>query len=703
MKRKWFNPSLYIDALLQLRVVGVTYLIIIEISALLTCISAYLGSIRLADLNVSREITYTLLKANPVYLFIVTIFSPIMSLIIFNFLNKRNASDVFHALPDRRTSLFLSLFAAVMSWIAVGILLSTTTTIIGFVFFMPQTVTFEFSSVWALFYALGSGLFTAGLTALAMSLTGTLFSNFAVAGLIALAPRLFIMVFITSLCSLLPILPSDAIPFWLQERNNPIFFLFENLFSTQANVSPFQTIYAFIIGVLYIAAALIIFCRRKSETADKSAPNRILQTAFRLIFTMLICLIPCTAILNTVSYSTEFPGAETIFGFVVLYIIALIGYFVYELITTRRARNLLRAVPALGILVLLNVLFIGGALTIRELTLRDTPDAEDIASVRFLNLNAVSYNKFFNDGIEKIEFKDREINRIISTALQDAAKKLRYGNKNITKDALFIVNIELDGRSMTRRLSLSYEEFSGLFNQLLKNDDFLKFYKILPEFDEVNISISRNTRLQLSDADLKSLYTTFKAEVETLDFKTWFDYINNNSFSGDRLHQSDYIYLPDELTLIDKKDGYIRNIPLSSLLPNTSSQYMKFSNHIIEDSVITDMRNSQSEYGFEINGFGFVDEFGTSKAVFIFVSPGFRPQPEQDFLNDLADLFERKRGLPVDINKPFWAVREKNTGRYFYFNSDSSALPANLPKGHKYYEPQTVYYSTTTVAHTAYT
>ncbi len=637
------------------------------------------------------------------YLFIVTVFAPIMSLMIFNFLNKRNASDVFHALPDRRSSLFLSLFAAVMSWIAAGILLSTITTIVGFMFFMPQTVIFEFSSVWTLFYALGSGLFTAGLTALAMSLTGTLFSNFAVAGLIALAPRLFIIVFISSLCSLLPILPRNAIPSWLQERNNPIIFIFEDLFLTQANVSLFQTIYTFIIGAIYIAVALIIFCRRKSETADKSAPNRILQTAFRLIFTMLICLIPCMAILSTVSYSTEFPGAETIFGYVVLYVIAVIGYFVYELITTRRARNLVRAVPALGILVLINVLFIGGALTIRELTLRDTPDAEDIDSVRFLDLNAVSYSKFYNDGIEKIQFKDSEINRIISTALQDATDKLKYGNKNITKDVQFIVNIELDERSMTRRLSLSNEEYNVLFGQLLKNDDFLKFYKVLPEFDEANISISSNTSLQLSNAELKSLYATLKAEVETLDFKTWFDYINNNNFSGGQPHQGDYIYLPDALTLIDKKNGYVKNIPLSSLLPNTSSQYMKFSNRISEDRLIMGMRDANSGYGYEINGFGFVDEYGTPKAVFIFVSSEFRPEPEQDFLNDLADLCEEKRDLPVDINKPFWAVRDNASGRYFYFNSNSSELPANLPRGHKYYEPQTVYYSTTTVAHTVYT
>ena len=68
---------------------------------------------------------------------------------------------------------------------------------------------------------------------------------------------------------------------------------------------------------------------------------------------LVICLIPLTDIFSaTVVHNWS---AGRIYGIVVWYIIAVIVYFLYELISTRKWKTLLRTIPGLGLLALVNV------------------------------------------------------------------------------------------------------------------------------------------------------------------------------------------------------------------------------------------------------------------------------------------------------------------------------------------------------------
>ena len=685
--KKYFNPALYIDALRQLRVVGVTYIVILEISAILSCISLNITYSR-GFLSKSYFPAPTLLRANPLMLLIVLVFSPILTLVLFHFLNKRNASDVYHSLPDRRASLFLSLFAAVLSWIAAGVLLSTVTSAAGMMFFMPPAVTFDASSVPVdMFYFIAAGFFIAAVVAFSMSITGTLFTNITVAALITLAPRLLILVFTSSLKSLLPILPEESLPEILSSQNNPVFFVGSSIFSGANNsVTVFQLIYALVVFIIYTAAALFLFRGRKSETADKSATNRILQAVFRITFAMVVCLIPCMTILNSTRY--DLTTGTTLFSILVFYVIAVVVYFLYELITTRKAGNLLRAIPALGILLILNIAFLGGVSAVRELTLREKPEADEITGVRFLRLNIPLYGQYGSGELKDLRFEDTEIKQIISDTLKDTVYNLK-NTRTYLQDRLCTVKIELNGRSITRRLSIPDGDYNKIFNILFKRDDFKKIYKILPDVREVRFSLNGNPSA-LNSEETARLYEILRKEVNSLEFSVWFQYLRNNTgpYSGGSPRRADYIYLTDSLSVYSEESGenyFSQYFPLSSLLPKTVNFYMTRSNRKADGSMINSMREITQDSSYIVYGFNFKDTNGTPKDVNLYIDQGYvnKFHEIKTLFGEIADLCEDNLAKEVDITKPIWFILDKRSGKYLYVNSNSSVLPQNLPEESK--------------------
>ena len=78
----------------------------------------------------------------------------------------------------------------------------------------------------------------------------------------------------------------------------------------------------------------------------------------------------------------------------VCYLGAVFLYFLYELFTTRKWRSLLQSIPALGILLVMNGLFIGGVTVAYYSTKSIQPAAEDIQAVRFIEED--NTNEYFS-------------------------------------------------------------------------------------------------------------------------------------------------------------------------------------------------------------------------------------------------------------------------------------------------------------------
>lgn len=676
--RRFFSSNLYLDGLRQLRVVGVTYLVILMISSIFFSV--------FAGINYSSYYEFTMYQTNRFLPIIVIIFAAIFTIFIFSFMNKRNASDVFFALPARRAALFFSYFAAVLSWMIFGIIVSSLLSILGFAVYMPDTVTLVVSTIpgTVLYYIL-TGFFISSIAAIAMSLTGTLFSNLAVFLLIAFAPRLFGLVFKYSLQDMLPIMPDEALPYWLIEKNNPIFYFFGQLVSGLSQITMYQIIYLLVLSTAYTAVAAVLFTCRKSETADKSAPNRLVQAVFRLTFSMLVCLIPCKNILD--SYRTS--DHIHIFYYVVFYTIALVVYFLYELITTHKVKNLLRIVPTLGVLVLMNLGFIGGIHIIRGIALADSPSAKDIASVRILDMYSSFFGYKSNNEIKNIRFDNMEVREIIAANLEESIQKIKQ-NKHDYDDNLIKVLIDLKGRTMAREFYISNEECENLMFHLLKNPDFKNTYKTLHDTDSANYYMSNNP-YGFTEREIADICDTFRREVNDMEFDEWMKFISTSSYHTDYVVYGEFLYLPQAIQIISKnsENWYFREYSISSATPKTANKYMKLVNRYSDKSIISSLSNIGAQEHLSVRGYSFMDRNGKRVDCESYaLSPS--GQKDLEFSVYLASLYNKQKNLDIDITKPLWVVNDGQTGKTLYINQPDGVLPDCAPEGIQPIAPNTI-------------
>lgn len=79
------------------------------------------------------------------------------------------------------------------------------------------------------------------------------------------------------------------------------------------------------------------------------------------------------------------------FVFLVFYLVAALVYFAYELITTKKWKNLLTALPGLGIVALLNVGILLGMHAVEKHIVAQRPAMQEIESVSFCSTDGTDY------------------------------------------------------------------------------------------------------------------------------------------------------------------------------------------------------------------------------------------------------------------------------------------------------------------------
>lgn len=469
-REKWFSAGLYREGLHQLRTVGIIYLVILELGAILSYLARV---INVSQYKIHDEIlSIHMLSANMILCITVVIFTCIMVLYLFQFLSKRSACDFYHALPHTRACLFTSFYAAVLTWMFAGILLSFLTSFIGFICFGSEVPLIIQTIPSSLLFILTACFYLTSALVLAVSLSGTLFNNIVTAGLIIAAPRCFFYIFAKSLTSSIRILSSDFLPAFFKFAIHPLFNMYSELFFAQTLLYPItektdlanlnqscyqSSLFSLIIGVLYVITAFIVFRYRRSETAGQSANSRILQTIFRLGFAMLFCLIPYLFIID--QYSNGFDiTISNLFISIVLYILALCGYFLYELITTKKTKNLVRSIPALLVLFALNIGLYAGYYGARASILNKTPAADEIKGITILYGDGIGFDgsgrktNYYTYANERIE--NEEVNRIISENLRQDATLIKAGGSAYSD---FLVQNSKAGRYYTIKIELPWQ------------------------------------------------------------------------------------------------------------------------------------------------------------------------------------------------------------------------------------------------------
>ena len=418
---------------------------------------------------------------------------------------------------------------------------------------------------------------------MAMMLTGTTFTNLILAVLIILLPRLFFLVFSSSLRSILPVLPSDGYINFLDVRYNlAVNYLMFNFFHTRANdLFTFWPggLYMLGLGILYLLGCVPLFKRRKSELAQQPAPNRKLQAVYRICVSMVVCLYPCRILLQSVQDFSRIQSS-TVFLLAACYFVALFVYFLYELITTKKLQNLVRAIPGVAVLICLNLAFVFGGSLYYHTVLHIRPSASSIRSVTFVqpqfDAEVPTYAAL---KIRGIEYRDERLNQIIASSLNSTLEHVLNNEWDETiyseehPVTLEAVRIDLGHFSILRTVMIPLEYKSEVMSIMQRDDAFQEAFMDLPSPDEVKLSSPESP---LSSSAVREIYATLRDEVRTLPFESWYSYMKTYPLKSYADMKNDQ----PSLSAITAKgfsglNSYSTTYVLSNLTPRTATAFMQ--------------------------------------------------------------------------------------------------------------------------------
>lgn len=641
MKKSWFNYKLYLDGINQLKIIGIMGAIIMACASFLIPMgynienTNYGESVNRVWTVIGRVCSYDILEMNPCIVFTFLAVVPLMTLYLFGYMNKRNACDFYHAIPDTRESLFTSYGAAVLSWNVVLVIESVLISIISAGIFEYVELRPEKVAITVINLIVGC-MFMFGVFAIAMSVTGTIFSNLAVAVMILVAPRVIATSYIVFISESNPLITSYGLTGgFFDDRLNVVTNLVTGLVirGEYEGIYMWRSfVYTLVVGLIYCGFGMWLFKIRKSETATQSAVNNVLQSILRLIPAMLICLLPIVFIFESIigQYSID---ARDIYILAVFYIIAIIAYVLYELITTKKFKNVIKSLPGLVWLLIYNVVMVVAMVIGYNVLLNDIPDVSDVKSVNIClgyYYDDEEIGEYNVDKFSKVDYESEEIKELLVGALKrnvEAVKKneslYAYESKEdeYNSSILRTVKVTFDEGlfSGERQIYLSRQESVRLMELLSQNEEAKNAIYEVVDFDEVSVITGGNN---LSNDTLKNLYLAYMEELKTLDFGQALDITMNGASSS-----------IGSIRIVMKNGKYIA-VPMTIELPKTQQLFVDETNKAnMADNGINDFIDKYDKGVVAAESAGIDDPFECSGNIYI------RTYENGKYLNNVSGYY----------------------------------------------------------------
>ena len=566
-----WNKNLYKEGLRQSTLVGIIFASILLLGAFVFPISNIAQARRSGRIMIIEYFQF-----NPLLVGAFCLFAPLCTLSLFSFLNRRNRSDFYHSLPYKRGTIFFSYLTSVLTWV-IGTVLCCSFITFTIYFFGADAVSLNFAQIFAfLFNIVSACIMVTGAVLLAMSITGTLFSNIMTALLIIFLPRTILSLFFTTLSRLTLVTSAASYGLLGQAHYNIPFGFVLGIFngSTDMALCDFHSgLYTLIVGLVYTAVAAFAFKHRKSETSGMPAPNRRVQTVIRTAFAFLFCAIGCSLILS---------GSGTNVLTYVFFIIGLMVYFAYELITTKKLPNIVKFLPSWLYLVLLCAVFVSGVLLLKTADLSVSWDTDRIRSVSITADREQGHPRYEDLKMNEIQIEDETFLRMISEILEDRqalAKKSAdlFNANNLYRYRMVRVTMK-DGKTHLRYLWLSDRENEQFEKFLLNAGIYDAVYGERPQYP-ASVSMSD---LSLTKEQTMALYEIYEKEVSNLNMHSWI-YLNTGSSlftdsSGKSFLPISGNIMGFEVNGLYGVTQYSNFYPLTALTPETYSAYLAYLN-----------------------------------------------------------------------------------------------------------------------------
>lgn len=493
MKNKFINKNLYIEGLHQLKNPFIITLVIMFSSSILFPI-LYLSDYY-SDYSYFSYYYDNIFRYNYFLAIIPYICAPIFAFLIYSFLFKRKSSDFYHSLSFKRTTLFVSFTASAATMLTVLVLISTLTTFItidlflliktnGIINSLIVEDSFYSSIIPTALNLIAASMLTVSGIAIGCAVSGRFFSALVTAAIILFCPRIFIGLIISAFKSTNYIIDNNYFNIPLGNDYNALTGAFLNDYSEYKSV-----IYSLILALIYFVIAAIIFNKRKSETAANMSMSKVPQAIVRIVFSMIFC-IPATLTF----YTDRFTDNKS--TCLILWFFGIIAYFLFEIITQRSVKTLLRALIQFVFVIILNIAILGGLYLGEYAVEAYNPDEKSLQSVKIAERSYYSdYFDFFipepeyyyddednyqnYQNIENYEIKNDKIEKILCEALKTTEE---YSDYYSSYDYEFTVCFKDNNGSVKyRNVALTQTEMNNLCYELAKDNGFFKAATTFPK------------------------------------------------------------------------------------------------------------------------------------------------------------------------------------------------------------------------------
>lgn len=532
MTNRLFNFHLFQEGVRQSRSVGLIGLITTVAFTLLMSVGM------IGDKTVfGAQQTYSFGSVGAVLIAQYCIFSPIMVFCLFRYLNRRNASDFYHAIPHKRVTLHLSYFAAVMFWNVITTL--TVTASILVVYATMADGTLQYGTLFSFVCNMLAAQFSvAAGVLLAMSITGTAFSNLLVSLIILLMPRIVITAMssmIQDICIIADVYEQAPLldPSLNIVSGIPITFI-SSFFNGNADPGrclsdPVCGLYTLCLGSITLIGAMLLLNRRKSETATKAAPARWLQAVYRIAFGTVLGL-PAVAVLFDAIISNNLKNnfnPTTFFGFLFG---AILFYYILELIATKKPKNLLTAIPGMLIFLVIDAAILMACFGLGNSILQFSPEAEDIHHITI----TIRDDNYFTADTSTIPIEDPQAKAIAAEGLEKTIDLVKNKQISFHQDhgiipnyvggpgfATYKIGFNTDDGTTYRYVVLNGEQVDQLVNAISSHDEYQEsFYEFPPE-SAVQQGTFAHGNKEPSQKEAVALYRSYIEEAKSLPFDTW--------------------------------------------------------------------------------------------------------------------------------------------------------------------------------------
>ncbi len=593
-----FNPKLYRDGIKQLKMQGIVLMILTMMTTAIPVIIQLLEirQWQYQDTEALHYATHTGMHLSLLAFMLVG--SYVLTYGAFKYLNKRSASDIYDSLPNTRACTFISLACSVMTWIGMVVFANMLLQFLLSFLFSGGHMAIGGTIKYLVFYLLASAV-VASSTLLGMSVTGTAFTNFVASGLTLCLPRAIITLFEVMAVLAGQIVTLSGMPRILSPANNfalamPFSLLFNYKFDYV--LGRWQGyVYTFLLFALIFAIALYSFIKRKSETAGKPSSGKITQVFFRCSLTF-----PFLAMFFGVFVSGIYDEYYMDMSYcVILMTVAVAVFFLYEILTLKSLRSMLRSIPSFLIIVAISALITYLGVLCGNHLRNQVPTVDEVESVQ-IKSSAGSFSvtrdeslDYYSDKAAKIDYNDEGTISCVLEILAQNSDRHSYNNLTYSDSRDLIIKLK-NGSTMVREVKIT--EFLNKKLQKCKenNEEYKKIYSTVPDASTVSYIYVNYKNLNFEFDDKEEFMSVFAEDaaengVETCVYSSGISVAIGGNDSG-----KPYYVIYDVTKRNPKIVSYIKKA-----LTGDAAEVVSDAKKTYKDGNLTEVSIRLSEYDYQ--------------------------------------------------------------------------------------------------------